>query len=50
MATDASSAETIEIGNRNKLVGKRELQPMSRLKPKANSHTTTITNKLWVAT
>ena len=42
--TDASSAETTEIGNRNKLVGKHELQPMSRLEPKANSHTTTNTN------
>ena len=44
MATDASPVETNEFGNRNKLVGKGELQPMSMLKPQANSHTITNTS------
>ena len=44
ITTEALPAETIEIGNRNKLVGKHELLPMPRLKPIANFHTATTTN------
>ena len=44
MATDASPAETIEIGNRNKLGCKGKPQPMPKLKPTANANTTTNTN------
>ena len=44
MAADASSGETIEIGNRNKTGRQGALHPMPRLTPKSKFNTTTTMN------